>query len=338
MDENQIQKLTEYYHQKYPNKQTLRIADTKEITDGWETKLYKYSINYFLNDKPASEQHVIRVFSDNAASTSEKEFHVMMKLRDNGYSVPAVFHNDINGAIIGKPFIIMEYLSGNTMDYRFRCVSDSEREELYKQMIELFVDLHKVGVSKIFPEIKLTDTEDYLSFFLNMIDGRIAESKLGWVNPVVDWLRERRDDVKVRELSVLHGDFHGRNILYREDGSPAVIDWSGIHVGDYRFDLAWTLILFSTFGGSFFRELLMNLYSDVSGEEITDIEFFEVLGCLVRLVHVFPSFLKKDDVTGVVSKSEVMTPDISDHFLKVYDMLVSRTGIKLPEFERIVSS
>jgi hypothetical protein len=126
--------------------------------------------------------------------------------------------------------------------------------------------------------------------------------------------------------------------MYREDGTPAVIDWSGAHAGDYRFDLAWTLILFSTFGGSFFRDLLLNLYSDVSGKVIHDVEYFEVLGCLFRIIHVFSAFLNIDDETGVVSKSEAMTPDISDHFHKVYDLLVRRTGIRLPEFEKIMSN
>ena len=253
MDENQIQKLTEYYIQCYPKRQNFRISDTREITDGWETILYKYNINYINNEKSVSEQHVIRVFSDNAASKSEKEFQVMMKLEDLGYPVPAVFHNECKGDVLGKPFIILEYLAGNTMDYHFRNVSDSEREALYRHMIELFVDLHKVKVSNVFPENKLSDTQEYLSFILNLIDDRIAGGKLDWVNPVVDWLKERGNDVENGELSVLHGDFHGRNIMYREDGTPAVIDWSLVHVGDYRFDLAWTIILFSAFSGDFFE-------------------------------------------------------------------------------------
>lgn len=338
MNDNQIQKLTEQYQYRYPDRLNLRISDTKEITDGWETKLYRYTINYIINEKPVSEQHVIRIFSSNAVKKSEKEYRVMKKLKDQGYPVPEVFHNEINRDIIGKPFINMEYLPGNTMDHRFRIVSDSARKELYTQMIELFVDLHQVKVSTIFPNNTLSDTDDYLSSFLNVIDVRITEINFIWAKPVVDWLKDRRNYVKIGELSVLHGDFHGRNILYREDGTAAVIDWSGAHVGDFRFDLAWTIILFSTFGGNFFRDLLLNLYSEVSGNEICDIEYFEVLGCLYRIVHVFSSFLNMDDETGVVSKSEAMTPDISEHFHKVYEMLVDRTEIKLPEFENILIS
>jgi len=125
--------------------------------------------------------------------------------------------------------------------------------------------------------------------------------------------------------------------MFREDETPSVIDWSGANVGDYRFDLAWTIILFSTFGGSFFRDLLLNMYTEVSGTEIKDIEYFEVLGCVIRLVIVFSSFLNKPDDRGLRTKSEKMTPVISDHFLKVYDLLVKRTGLKLLEFEKIMS-
>jgi aminoglycoside phosphotransferase (APT) family kinase protein len=338
MNENQIQALTEYYRKNYSIRQNLKISDISEITDGWETKLYKYTINYSLNEKPVSDQHVIRIFSDREGPKSEKEYQVMMKLGEQGYPVPAVFHNELEGNVLSKPFIIMEYLAGNTMRARFDKVSDSEREELYRHMIELMVDLHRVRVSYVFPENKLYNTDDYLDFIFNYIDERITWTKLDLISPVLDWLKQRRNDVEKGELSVLHGDFHDGNILFRMDGTPAVIDWSGVHVGDYRFDLAWTIILFSTFGGYFFRDLLLNIYSDVSGMEIKDIEYFEVLGCVVRFVNVFSSFLNKPDEMGLFSKSERMTPVISDHFLKVYDILVKRTGLKLPEFEKILSN
>jgi len=338
MNENQIEKLTEYYTQNYPKRQNQTISDVKEITDGWETKLYKYTVNYVLNEEPVSDQQVIRIFSDHGGPKSEKEYQVMKKLGEQGYPVPVVFHNDSTGDIINKPFIIMEYLSGNTMNHRYENASDSEREELFQQMIELMVDLHRIKVTKIFPENKLKDTDEFLDFMFNQIDERIAWTKLDWVNPIVDWLKERRNDVEPHELSVVHGDFHGRNIMFRRDGTLSVIDWSGANVGDYRFDLAWTIILFSTFGGSFFRDLLLNRYSDASGSEIKDIEYFEVLGCAVRFVIVFSSFLNKPDDMGLRSKSDKMTSSISDHFLKVYDMLVKRTGLKLPEFEKIMSS
>lgn len=338
MNENQIEKLTQYYNHNYPKRQNQTISDVKEITDGWETKLYKYTVNYILNENPVSDHQVIRIFSDHGGPTSEKEFQVMMKLGEQRYPVPEVFHNDSTGDVINKPFIIMEYLSGNTMNYRYDNVSDSEREELYRQMITLMVDLHRINVSKVFPDNKLSDTDEFFDFMFNQIDERIAWTKLDWVYPIVDWLQERRNDVKTHELSVLHGDFHGRNIMFRGDRTPAVIDWSGSNVGDYRFDLAWTIILFSTFGGSFFRDLLLNMYSDVSEVEIKDIEYFEVLGCAVRFVIVFSSFLNKPDEMGLRSKSDKMTTVISDHFLKVYDMLVKRTGLRLPEFEKIMST
>ena len=338
MNENQIEKLTQYYNHNYPKRQNQTISDVKEITDGWETKLYKYTVNYILNENPVSDHQVIRIFSDHGGPTSEKEFQVMMKLGEQRYPVPEVFHNDSTGDVINKPFIIMEYLSGNTMNYRYDNVSDSEREELYRQMITLMVDLHRINVSKVFPDNKLSDTDEFFDFMFNQIDERIAWTKLDWVYPIVDWLQERRNDVKTHELSVLHGDFHGRNIMFRGDGTPAVIDWSGSNVGDYRFDLAWTIILFSTFGGSFFRDLLLNMYSDVSEVEIKDIEYFEVLGCAVRFVIVFSSFLNKPDEMGLRSKSNKMTTVISDHLLKVYDMLVKRTGLRLPEFEKIMST
>ncbi len=39
MNENQIEKLTEYYNHNYPKRQNQTLSDVKEITAGWETKL-----------------------------------------------------------------------------------------------------------------------------------------------------------------------------------------------------------------------------------------------------------------------------------------------------------
>jgi len=170
MDKSQIKKLTEYYIQNYPQRQNQTISDINEITDGWETILHRYTVNYVLNKKPVSDQQVIRIFSDHGGPTSEKEYKVMMKLGEQGYPVPTVFQNESSGEIIGKPFIIMEYLSGNTMNSQYENVSDSEREEFYRQMIELMVDLHRIKVPSVFPDNKLKKIDEYLDFMFNQID------------------------------------------------------------------------------------------------------------------------------------------------------------------------
>ena len=54
MNENQIEKLTEYYNHNYPKRQNQTISEIKEITDGWETKLYRYTVNYILNKKKSA--------------------------------------------------------------------------------------------------------------------------------------------------------------------------------------------------------------------------------------------------------------------------------------------
>ncbi len=48
----------------------------------------------------------------------------------------------------------------------------------------------------------------------------------------------------------VHWDYHPGNVLLRDDSSAVVIDWTQIDVSDPRFDLAWTLLLVSSYEGA----------------------------------------------------------------------------------------
>ena len=72
--------------------------------------------------------------------------------------------------------------------------------------------------------------------------------------------------------------------------------------------------------------------------EVKDIEYFEVLAVGRRLIDVSSSFAVGAEQAGLRAGALELMKESSDHLNKVYKLLVEKTGLKLPEFERILDS
>ena len=154
---------------------------------------------------------------------------------------------------------------------------------------------------------------------------------------VVEWLEERRPGVDPAEPSVLHMDYHGMNVMLWGDGAPAVIDWSAAKIGDYREDLAWSLMLYTTFGGDAYRPMIMSHYKKASGRETTDITFFEALAALRRVTDLTMT-VKGSDGAGLKPGAAELMREHSEHYRRVHDLLEERTGLRLAEFDALIES
>jgi len=133
-----------------------------------------------------------------------------------------------------------------------------------------------------------------------------------------------------------HGDFHGDNILIRDDGAPFVIDWGNIRVSDRRADLAWTLLLSSTYGHPEMRPRILQEYERIAGCRMEDMEFFDVAACLRRLASICGSLDQGADQLGMRPGAEGMMRNAS-HIRSVYDLLLERTGIRIPRIEALLA-
>jgi aminoglycoside phosphotransferase (APT) family kinase protein len=132
-------------------------------------------------------------------------------------------------------------------------------------------------------------------------------------------------------------DYHPYNILLRCDGAAFVIDWTSAQVSDYRLDLAWTLLLMSTYGNPEARDLVLREYERIAGHEAEQIEFFEVAACLRRLVTIHISLSAGAETMGMRAGAEDAMAD-SDHIAKVYALLQERTGIRIAEIEQLLAT
>src|SRR4051794_13945398 len=99
-------------------------------------------------------------------------------------------------------------------------------------------------------------------------------------------LRTSSGKVPCVKLAVTHGDFHAGNLLICGDASLIVIDWTGCHVSDARFDVARTLLVIRAYGSEERRKLYLAEYERLAGEKLQHLDWFAALACSLRLRDV----------------------------------------------------
>lgn len=340
MTEDVQAKISEYYSKLYPDREGQRISEVEDITSGWEAQLLTYVVDYQEAGQTVREERVIRLFLGNyATSKAEGEYRVIARLFEAGFPAPELFHLETDASYLGGPFIVMEYVRGRTLSEALHSVPEEEARSLMAEFTRIWVDLHRLDGASLFPgEFLQGDTRDYMDESFARAKARIDETNIGWLQPVIGWLKEHAAGVTSVQLSILHQDYHTENVLQREDGSLVVLDWTAARAGDYRADLAWTMLLMSTYDDPALRDIILESYEEASGVEVKDIEYFEVLAVGRRLIDVSSSFAVGAEQAGLRAGALELMKESSDHLNKVYKLLVEKTGLKLPEFERILDS
>lgn len=161
-----------------------------------------------------------------------------------GVVVPHVhlFRND--GDLVGGPFMISDFVAGETVPRRvLRLVAEvGNGETIARQLGESLARLHAIDPASV--KVPLREVPG---------SGPPAERVLATLTTIVDelpqprpalrlglrWLERHLPTTTVTE-TVLHTDTRNGNLIIGEDGLRAVLDWEGATAsGDPMQDLAW---------------------------------------------------------------------------------------------------
>jgi aminoglycoside phosphotransferase (APT) family kinase protein len=329
---SELQEQLQRYYQR--GDKDFRITDLTAITDGWETEVYSFTLTL----RHQTEHFILRIYPGNdAVEKSTREFQGMRGLRSSGYPVPRVMRHETDSTWLGKPFIDMQKIDGRSLGQAMR-EEPARWTEWVARFVQLLVDLHRVDYQG-FSFLEIGEPSDFLPRKLTRGRTAIVE-QLGqaWAVPVLDWLDARMRDIRTERLSVLHNDFHPYNILITPTNDAYVIDWGGIEVGDYRYDLAWTLLLSATHGSQQERDLILSEYQRIAGQPVEQIEYFEVIAALRRLLGFVVSMSRGAETFGMRPEAVAIMRREHEHFRRVYAILHKHSGLELPEIERLLES
>lgn len=176
--------------------------------------------------------------------------------------VPKVLWIDPEGAQLGQPALIAEFLEGTVQPPQPEAgekmsgvgmyFNPQLRAALGDQFVKILADIHAIDWRKkdLFTfDVPEPGTTDAIKTSLGLWERAWNEDALS-AHPVMErgalWLKE---NMPVVENPVLvHGDYRSGNFMYSRDLKiNAIFDWELAYLGDYHDDLAWASL--TIFGG-----------------------------------------------------------------------------------------
>jgi aminoglycoside phosphotransferase (APT) family kinase protein len=319
-----------------------QIHNFTKITSGWENEVYLFDAEYDIEGKQNYEELVLRIYQgENVEGKAQKEFKAMKKLHELGFPVPKVYTLETENHIFGNPFVIMEKINGQELGKVIDKVMPEKKMVLVNQFCKIFVNLHSLDWRLFdFPKLPYNPKEPYgyinhlLSWVKRYAD-KFPQSEP--FQPVFDWLIDNYKAVPCERLSIVHWDYHPANLLLKDDGEAIVIDWTNVDIGDYKADLAWTMLLVSSYGNPEGRDIVLKAYENIAGDKVEGIEYYEVFALMRRMFTMYISMTIGADKLGMRAEAVEMMKSNRKHIEALCEFLREKTGITIPEMESLVS-
>ncbi|MGH2581347.1 MAG: phosphotransferase family protein [Anaerolineales bacterium] len=326
--------------EKFPDKLGLKIENVEEMTQGWETDIFFVRFGYLQGSKAAHQDLVVRIYGEGSVSSAQfhKDAYFLHELAKHGIRVPRV-ELMVSRDNDAQPALVLERIRGESLGAHLKKATTTDRVTLISRMAAEFVRIHRLPwedfADSAFLNVQLTE-QSYVRELIVDIGEASANYGLEEFIPLMDWLEERSPQAFTRPLQLLHNDYHPENILVRDsDQEFVILDWSFSDLGDYRMDLAWTVLLLGVSFGHGERLRFLRSYEDQVGATIDHLEFFEVLKFTQRMLTI--ATWLDERVENPIKKitKDALRGEYKVHVTNVYARLKHLTGIGLPSIENL---
>lgn len=283
-----ITDLSAYLNGQNPNNTKLYVDSMQKLKSGWAGDIYSFHL--LSDDKAIDKNLILKIYSatEMGIYSIEKESIALKLLHKESLPVPKLFYSDTSLKYLGRPFIIMETIQGDLLWDEYNVADESRKTVLVKTFASLLFQLHSIDVKSIAPNFKTEDTSLLISKEMEEIKKIIAALKLHEYNDLYKWLTYNQKNVQHLKPAILHRDYHPWNVIKNTDNLFYVIDWVW-GIGDYRFDLAWTVTLMERSGFEQFAQKTFDAYCEFFKGDIENFEYFKVLATLRWLLNVTSS-------------------------------------------------
>ena len=334
--------LQAYYARTFTGRKAACITEMNSINSGWESDVYAFTVEWGPHGRREREDLILRIYPGaDADEKSEKEFTALARLNEAHYPVPRVDRLERRAfSPFGKPFLIMERVPGRGMWQPLFHSTPQAYARLLPLFCGLFVRLHRLDWRAMIPDAAKYEPHgpyDVVEQEFARWQPFIQALPLPGFHTAWKWLEAHRRDVTSDGPVIAHWDFHPENILLKEDGQAVVIDWTGIELTDYRFDLSWTLLLIGANDNWALREPVLREYERQAGKPVEGLEFFDAITSYRRLISVIASIAVGADKLGMRPGAEAMMRRQAPSLRRVYEHFLSITQMTIPEVENFLT-
>lgn len=337
--------LESYFKEHYNSEDKFVVKDVQSLAKGWQTNLFAFKLYRESNEEENIKHLILRMYPGKKSATSIKhEFEVLQALFESGYPVPKTCLLELNEELLGHPFIIMERILGEDMGEKFvKAIEKDDQkvisEEILPQFVSLFVQLHDLNWKILANKTEYTEEESPYFFIdksLNKLEEQILDYKITELLPLLNWLKENKSKASLEKAVIVHSDFHPHNIILDVSGKGFVIDWPGAHIGDYREDLGWTLMLMEAYTSGEVTEAFLKSYEQLSGKPLAEVNYFIVLSICYRLFEVTLTIKFGSEGMGFREEAVRQIKETAYHIRNLLVSLNEKIGLSIPKIEEML--
>lgn len=207
----------------------------------------------------------------------------VIKLFNVGFSKSDIFNEAVNQArveeiglnipkvlevtkIDGKWAVVSEFIAGKTLGELMK--ANPEKQDEY---ISLFIDLQMSIHQK---------REPLLNNLKDAMWRKISQTEL---DATIRYDLHSRLQTMPKHDKVCHGDFNPSNIVFTDDGTPYILDWSQVAQGNASADVAQSFLCFRLNGENEIADKYLNEFCSKSDVELTYVKTWLPLVAAARL-------------------------------------------------------
>ena len=208
------------------------------LSGGFNARLYRYKL-------VGDDLRVLRILrSEHQEQDLLYQQFVHKTLNNHGLMLPLIHHICGEKSHLGGVFAIMDFVPGQIL-------SELSPELHGRFLGESMAAMHDMDVNPIINSFRSAGIQD--KQFLNPAYEQsmlyFFEQKTPWASELILWLRDHLP-LDGQELAVIHGDFHGNNLVYENGALSGVLDWT-FRISDPAVDLAHMLNAYLVFAPQF---------------------------------------------------------------------------------------
>lgn len=202
----------------YPNAQIQNIV---RLTGGVSADVHRLDLK--LSDGTTKNLVVRAHGCSHSGHPAVLEYRLLRALHHKGLPVPMPLLVDVSGNILLDPYLIIEYIEGSST------IPIDKESQFVEEMANVLSNIHQTSTTGLPNLPKRIDPLPEI--FTYLPEGDQWETLRQYLHSLnnIDYMESP---------TLLHGDFWPENLLWKNDGIAAVLDWEDAALGDPLSDVA----------------------------------------------------------------------------------------------------